>query len=357
MKNLILNPGSTSTKIAVFDENTMVFSKTIRHLQEELEEFSSIIEQKEFRSQTVIEACNEQGIDLADISAVIAIGGLLHAGVGGVYEVNDMMIRDLTACTYGEHAANLGGLLAAEIAHGLKIKAYIADPVTTDELQDVARLSGLPEIERSGKTHTLNQKAAARQAAEELGNAYESCNLVVAHLGGGISIAAHRDGLIVETNDPRGEGPFCMDRAGGVSILEFAKLCYSGKYTRDEMLKRVNGNSGVAAYMNTRDFLDVENLYLKGDPQAIRVFNALAYQVAKEIGATVAVLRGKVDAIVFTGGMSKAKIFIDEIRGYIESFGKILVYPGEFELEALASYAVRVQKGEIEAHVYKGASA
>ena len=355
MKNLIINPGSTSTKIAVYDENTQVFSQTIKHKQEDLDKFSKIMDQKEYRSQTIIDTCKEQGVDLAGISAVVAIGGLLYAGVSGIYEVNEKMIQDLSACTYGEHAANLGGLIASEIASGLKIKAYIADPITTDELQDVARLSGLPEIVRSGKTHTLNQKAAARQAAKELGKPYESCKLVVAHLGGGISVAAHRDGFIVETNDPRGEGPFCMDRAGGVSIIEVAKLCYSGKFTKEEMLTRISSGGGIVAYMNTRDFLEVELLYEKKDPLAVQVFNALSYQVAKEIGATVAVLRGSVDAIVFTGGMARAKVFIDEIRGYIESFGKILVYPGEFELQALASYADRVQKGEIKANTYIGA--
>ena len=354
MKNLILNPGSTSTKIAVFDENTMVFSKTIRHLQDDLEKFPRIMDQKQYRSQTIMDTCKEQGIALTEITGVIAIGGLLRAGIGGVYEVNETMIRDLSACTYGEHAANLGGLLAAEIASHLKIKAYIADPITTDELQDVARLSGMPDIVRSGKTHTLNQKAVANQAAKELGKSYEECRLVVAHLGGGISIAAHRDGLIVDTTDPRGEGPFCIDRCGGVNILEVAKLIYSGKYNKDEMLNRISGGGGIIAYMNTRDFMDVEKLYNKGDPLAVEVFNALFYQIAKEIGATVAVLRGKVDAIVFTGGMAHWAFFIDEIKGYIEHFAKIIVYPGEFELEALASYAARVQNGEIKAQVYKG---
>jgi len=352
--NLIINPGSTSTKIALFEGNTQVFSKSVRHPQDELVKFAAIIDQKQFRSQAVMDALNEQGIDLAKISGVIALGGLLYQGVGGVYEVNDKMIRDLTAGTYGEHASNLGGVMAAEVAGRLKLKAYIADPITTDELQDVARMSGLPDIIRTGKCHALNQKAVAAMVAKDLGKPRNECNLIVAHLGGGISVAAHHGGLIVDVNDARGEGPFCMDRTGGVSTIEVAKLCFSGKYTKDEMMKRINGGGGCVAYLNTRDFFDVMRMYNEKDPKAIAVYDALVYQISKEVGAMAAVLRGKVDAIAFTGGMSRETCFIEDIKGYVSSFGKILVYPGEFELEALASYIAQVQSGEIKAIVYKG---
>ena len=354
MKNLILNPGSTSTKIAVFDAYTMVFSKSIKHSQEELAEYARVIDQKKYRLKAITDTCDEQGLRLAEIASVIGIGGLLYPGVGGVYAVNDKMLRDLTTAAYGEHAANLGGVLAAEIASQHKIKAYIADPVTTDELQDVARLSGMPQIVRTCRTHTLNQKAAASRAARELGIPMEACNLVVAHLGGGISVAAHRGGLIVDTNDPRGEGPFSMDRAGGVHSLELVKLCFSGKYTEDEMLKLVNGGGGVAAYLNTRDFLDVMRMRAEKDKTAAAVYDAMAYQIAREIGAEVAVLRGKVDAIVFTGGMAGEKEFIDDIKGYIGHFAKTIVYPGEFELEALAAYVAQVQDREIKPLLYTG---
>jgi len=354
LKNLILNPGSTSTKIAVFDANTMVFSKSIKHSQEELEKFACIIDQKQYRLKAIMDTCNEQGLKLAEINAVIGIGGLLYPGVGGVYEVNDKMLGDLAAAAYGEHAANLGGVLAAEIGSQLRIKAYIADPITTDELQDVARLSGMPQIRRTCRTHTLNQKAAASRAANELGIPIRSCNLVVAHLGGGISVAAHRGGLIVDSNDPRGEGPFCMDRAGGVHALELAKLCYSGKYTEDEMLRLINGGGGAVAYLNTRDFFDVMRLRAEKDKTAAAVYEALVYQIAREIGAEAAVLRGKVDAIVFTGGMAREKEFIDDIKSYVGSFAKTIVYPGEFELEALAAYAAQVQSREIKPLIYNG---
>ena len=354
MKNLILNPGSTSTKIAVYDENIQVFTKTVRHRQDDLEKFAGIIDQKQYRSQAVMDTCSEQGINLSEIAGVIAIGGFLYPSVGGVYEVNEVMIRDLIAGTYCEHAANLGGLMAAEIAANLKKKAYIADPITTDEMQEVARISGLPDIIRSGRTHTLNQKAVAKQAAKEIGKPYEFCNFVVIHLGGGITVAAHLQGRIVDTNDPRGEGPFCMDRTGAVHGFEIAKLCFSGKYTKEEMLKRINGGGGVVAYLNTRDFLDVIRMCKENDPKAIAVYQALAYQIAKEIGSEVAVLRGKVDAIVFTGGMAHNNEFLDEIKGYIAHFAKVLVFPGEFEMEALAAYAAQVQSGEIKPHVYKG---
>jgi butyrate kinase len=354
LKNLILNPGSTSTKIAVFDAYTMVFSKSIKHSQEELGKFACIIDQKQYRLKAIMDTCDEQGLKLAEISAVIGIGGLLYPGMGGVYEVNEKMLGDLASAAYGEHAANLGGVLAAEIASQLKIKAYIADPITTDELQDVARLSGMPDIIRTCRTHTLNQKAAASRAANELGIPGESCNLVVAHLGGGISVAAHRGGLIVDSNDPRGEGPFCMDRAGGVHALELAKLCYSGKYTEDEMLRLINGGGGAVAYLNTRDFIDVMRLRTEKDKTAAAVYEALVYQIAKEIGAEVAVLRMKVDAIVFTGGMAREKEFIDDITGYVGHFAKTIVYPGEFELEALAAYAAQIQSREIKPRTYGG---
>jgi butyrate kinase len=354
MKNLILNPGSTSTKIAVYDGFTKIFSKKFIHSQKELEKFHNIMEQKQYRSQVAIDTCREHGISTDKITAVMAIGGFLYPVTGGVYEVNDIMIRDLMACTYGEHAANLGGVIAAEIAAGLQIKAYVADPISTDEMQEVARFSGLPDIVRTGKTHTLNHKAVARQAAEELGIPVEKANFVVIHLGGGITVGAHREGLIIDANDPRGEGPFCMDRPGGLHAYEVAKLCFSGKYTEEEMLKRLSSGGGVVAYMNTRDFFDVMRLYNEKDPTAIKVYNALVYQIAKEIGAKVAVLRGKVDAIVFTGGMAREACFIDDIKGYVSSFAKILVYPGEFEEEALAAYAARVQTGEITPRVYTG---
>ena len=354
MKSLILNPGSTSTKIAVFDAYTMVFSKSIKHPQEELQKFAHIIDQKQYRLKAIMDTCDEQGLKLAEISTVIGIGGLLYPGVGGVYEVNKKMLDDLVSAAYGEHAANLGGMLAVEIASPHKIKAYIADPVTTDELQDVARLSGMPDIVRTCRTHTLNQKAAASRAAKELGIPKEACNLVVAHLGGGISVAAHRGGLIVDSNDPRGEGPFSMDRSGGVHSLELVKLCFSGKYTEDQMMKLVNGGGGVAAYLNTRDFLDVLRMRAEKDKTAAAVYEALVYQIAREIGAEAAVLRGKVDAIVFTGGMAGEKEFIDDISGYVGHFAKTIVYPGEFELEALAAYAAQVQNREIKPLVYEG---
>ena len=354
MKNLILNPGSTSTKVALYEGETQIFSKTVRHSQDELEKFAVITDQKQFRSGAVMDICDEQGTDLAKIDGIIAIGGLLYPGVGGVYEVNDIMIRDLAEGTYGVHAANLGGVMAAEIAGRLQKKAYIADPVTTDEMQDVSRMSGLPDITRICRTHTLNQKAAAAMAARDLGLPKNACNLVVAHLGGGISVAAHSGGLIVDSSDPRGEGPFCMDRAGGVSTLEVALLCYSGKYTKEEMMRLINGGGGVAAYLKTRDFIDVMRMYNNREPKAIAVYEAMTYQIAKEIGAMTAVLRGKVDAIVFTGGMSNEERFIESIRGYIGAFARTLVYPGEFELEALASYIYQVQSGEIKPHVYTG---
>lgn len=342
---LILNPGSTSTKIGIFQGEKPCFTKTITHSQADLEGFPSIVAQKTYRTEMIMEVLREEKYALEKIDGVISIGGLIRPGDAGVYEINETMVDDLTQAKYDEHASNLGALIAWELSKKLGISAYIADAITADEMQEVARISGVPDIKRSGRSHTLNQKSMAARAARELKRSYEDCNFVVAHLGGGISVTAHRKGRMIDTNNARGEGPFCMDRAGGVNSFQLVKLCFSGKYTKEEMLKKINGNGGVVAYLGTRDFRDVCKRKDEGDQEAKAVFEALAYQVSKEIGAMCVVLRGRVDAIILTGGMANAKELVDAIEKQVEFLGKVIVFPGENELEALAVYLDEIKRG------------
>jgi len=350
---LAINPGSTSTKVGVFEGTRILVNKTIRHSQEELVLFPSIISQRDFRCKAVRAALESSEISLSDISGVIGIGGLIRPGDAGVYRVNQEMLEDLKEARYQEHAANLGAVIAQDLAGQAGLAAaYVADPVTADELQPVARLSGMPEIIRLGRSHTLNQKSVAATAARDLGLAYEESHLVVAHLGGGISVTAHRDGRMVDTNSARGEGPFCIDRTGGINAYLLAKLCYSGRYTQAEMLKKINGEGGIVAYLGTRDFREVLERRASGEALAAEVFDAMAYQIAKEIAAMTVPLLGRVDAIVLTGGMANSKELTDVITQQVSYLGRVLLYPGELELEALAGYMQRLAQGSLKPMEY-----
>ncbi len=351
---LILNPGSTSTKIGLFEGEKALFTKNISHTQQELNNFHSIVEQKEYRTEMILNVLSKQGYDLKEIEGIISIGGLIKPGEAGVYRVNEEMISDLMQAKYDEHASNLGALIAWEFSKKLNISVYVADPITADEMQDVARISGVPEITRIGRSHTLNQKSMATKAAKELNREYKDCNFIVAHLGGGISVTAHKKGKMVDTNNARGEGPFCMDRAGGVNTFQLVKLCFSGKYSKEEMLKKINGNGGVVAYLNTRDFREVCHKKEQEDSKAKAVFDALAYQVAKEIGAMAVVLRGNIDAIILTGGMANSTELVKEIKEQTDFLSeRFFIYPGESELEALAAYLSGVKNGTIFSKEYK----
>ena len=352
---LVINPGSTSTKVGVFRDNEPVFVETIRHSQAELANFASIDAQREFRLSTVQAVLASHGVGLKSIDGVIAIGGMLKPGEAGVYKVDETMVEDLTKGTYGDHAANLGGIIAWDLARILGVDAYVADPITADEMQEVARLSGHPLFRREGRAHTLNQKSVAMTAAKALGKDYAASRLVVAHLGGGISVVAHLGGRMVDTNNARGEGPFSIDRTGGLNAWELAKLCFSGKYSRDEVLSMLNGNGGVVAYLGTRSFQEVIARKNRGDEKAALVFDSLAYQVAKEIGAMATVLEGDVDAVVLTGGMANAAELVDAIRKRVAFIAPVFVYPGENELEALAEYLRAVLTGETPAKKYMNA--
>ena len=353
-KILTINPGSTSTKVAVFENDKELFSTTLRHSSEEIGRYKTILDQLDFRRDVILDAIKASGIELSELNAVIGRGGLLKPIPSGTYEVNAQMIEDIKERPAGQHASNLGALLAAEIAGRAGVKAYIADPVVVDELQDVARLTGLPELERQSIFHALNQKAVARVYADKIGKPYEELNLVVAHMGGGISIGAHRKGLVVDVNNALdGEGPFSPERAGTMPALAFAKMCMSGNYTLAEIAKKINGKGGVVAHLNSNDMRDVEARYNAGDQKAILVSNAMAYGVGKFIGQMIAVLKGEVDAVILTGGIAYDKNVVGYIKEMIEPMAKVVVMPGENELEALAMNAQRVLEGKLTPKVYE----
>lgn len=345
--NLLINPGSTSTKFGVAMGEKILFSQSIRHSEEELASFPEINDQRDYRTRQIVEALAGEGYHVSDFCGMIAIGGRLHPCRTGVYAVNQDMLDDLTVSRYNPHACNLGAMIAGALAQEAHCGAFVADPPTSDELDDVARLSGIPELERYASGHPLNQKRMARKAAKALGKSYEEARLVVVHLGGGISVTAHRCGRMVDSNVPRGEGPFCIDRAGGVNGYELAKLCFSGRYSREEMLKKISGRGGVVAYLGTCDFREVVARCKAGDAKAQAVFDAMAYQVAKEIGSAHVAAHGA-EAIVLTGGMAHSDELVEAIRRQVAFLAPVLVYPGEEELEALADYLHRAQNGACE---------
>lgn len=343
MKILVINPGSTSTKIAVFDNEEKVFAETLRHSTDEIKKYENIYEQFQFRKNVIVNCLKEREFDIKDIGAVVGRGGLLKPIVSGTYLVNEKMLQDLKIGFQGEHASNLGGIIANEIAQEINVKAYIVDPVVVDEMDEVAKVSGIPEISRKSIFHALNQKEVAKRYAKENGKKYEDLNIIVAHMGGGVSVGAHKGGRIVDVNNALdGEGAFSPERSGGVPIGDLVKLCFSGKYTKEEVLKKITGKGGFVAYLGTNDGREVEKAALAGDEKAKLIENAMGYQIAKDIGAAAAVLDGKVDVIILTGGMAYGKPIVDYISSKVSFIAPIKVYPGEDEMEALAKGILRV---------------
>ena len=353
-KILAINPGSTSTKVAVFENDKELFSTTLRHSSEEIGRYKTILDQLDFRREVILEAVKASGVALGDLDAVIGRGGLLKPIPSGTYEVNAQMIEDIRLRPAGQHASNLGALLAAEIAQLAGVKAYIADPVVVDELQAEARLTGLPQIKRESIFHALNQKAVARVYADSIGRPYEELNLVVAHLGGGISVGAHRKGLVVDVNNALdGEGPFSPERAGTMPAKAFAELCFSGKYTLAEVSKMLSGKGGIVAHLGSNDTREVGARAEAGDKEAKLVMDSMAYGVGKTIGSMLAVLKGDVDAVILTGGIAYSAYVVGYIKSMIEPLAKVVVMPGENELEALAMNAQRVLEGKLTPKVYE----
>lgn len=344
---LIINPGSTSTKIAIFENEKSIMEQTLRHSNEELAHYVTIMDQYEFRKNVIVDTLNAKGINITELSAVVGRGGLLKPMESGTFKVNEKMLADLRTAAMGQHASNLGAIIADEIAGQLNIPAFIVDPVVVDEMEALARVSGMPEIKRISIVHALNQKAVARRTAKELGKKYEDINLIVAHMGGGISVGAHKKGRIIDVNNPLdGEGPFSPERAGGLPTGSLVKLCYSGEYTLEEMKKKLVGNGGLTAYLGTNDGKEFKKKIIAGDKYSELIYKAMAYQVAKEIGACGTVLKGKVDAICITGGLAHDKLLTDWIKESIEFIGDVRIYPGEDEMIALAEGGLRILRRE-----------
>nr|WP_245350007.1 butyrate kinase [Cytobacillus eiseniae] len=352
---LVINPGSTSTKIGVFDNDISILEKTLRHDTDVINTFENIIDQYEFRKNAILETLDQEGFNISKLSAVCGRGGLLRPIEGGTYNVNDAMLSDLREGFAGQHASNLGGILAYEIATALNIPSYIVDPVVVDEMEPIARVSGLSLVERVSIFHALNQKAVARRVAKQLGKKYEELNLIITHMGGGITVGAHKQGRVIDVNNGlHGEGPFSPERAGTVPVGELVSLCYSGQFYREEIMKKLVGQGGLVGYLGTNDAVKVEKMIENGDENAKLVYSAMAYQVAKEIGSASAVLNGKVDAIIITGGLAYGKGFVKEISDRISWIADVIVQPGEDELQALAEGALRVLRGEETEKTYPG---
>lgn len=353
-KILVINPGSTSTKIGVWEDENPILVETIRHSAEEIGQYAAIYDQYHFRKDLILKVLAEKNFQVKELNAVVGRGGLIKPVASGTYAVNEKMLEDLKNGVQGQHASNLGGIIAREIGDSLGIPAFIVDPVVVDEMDDIARLSGMPEIERISLFHALNQKAVARRYAAEHGKDYDDCNLIIAHMGGGVSVGAHKNGRVIDVNNAlNGEGPFSPERAGGLPVQALVNLCYSGKYTLAEMKKKISGQGGMVAYLKTNDFIEIEKKALAGEKDFKLLYDAFIYQVAKEIGKNAAVLSGEVDSAILTGGIAYSKSVVEGITKMVSFIAPVTVYPGEDELLALAQGGLRVLKGEEKAKEYE----
>ena len=353
MNILAINPGSTSTKLAVFEDETPRLTRTLRHSVEELSTFPQATDQFEFRKDLVLRELEADGIPL-QFDAVIGRGGLFKPIPGGVYEINDLMLHDARHASR-PHACNLGCLIAADLAARIPgCRAFIADPGVTDELEEVSRITGSPLMPRITIWHALNQRAIARRYAREQGTCYEDLNLIICHLGGGISIGTHLRGRCIDVNNALdGEGPFSPERAGTLPAGPLIDLCYSGRFTCEELKKRISGHAGLAAHLGTTDVPTIVSRIAEGDRHAELVLNAMIYQTAKSIGAAATVLYGQVDAILLTGGIAHSDYVISRLTERVSFLAPVHVYPGEDELEALALNALGALRGELKIQEYK----
>lgn len=345
---LSINPGSTSTKFALYEDEKLVFVETVRHDPVVLDGFASLSEQLDFRKKILLDYFFDFQAEFSGIACVVGRGGMIRPVQSGVYRVNERMVADLMSPRTIGHASNLGGLLALEISKLIPgCEAFIADPVVVDELDDVARLSGIPSIHRKSQFHALNHKAIARRYAVSAGRSYDDLQLVVAHLGGGISVAAHRFGKVVDVNQGLdGYGPFSPERAGTVDAGRLVELCFSGRYSQDEIMRMLVGGGGLMAHLGTNDVRRVETLRAEGNEHAALVLDAMCYTIGKEIGSMLAVLRGRADVVLITGGIAYSEYVVRSIKEMIEPMVEVVVYPGEDEMEALAMSGLRVLRGE-----------
>lgn len=354
-KILIVNPGSTSTKIGIFSAGEMKVNVSVKHADEELREFATIWDQYDYRKNAILGVLHDNELSMEDMDAISCRGGNVRPLPGGIYRVCPEMIADMKSGVYGGHPINVGGLIAFDLGNQYNIPVLTADPPMTDELCTSARYSGLPQISRQSSFHALNQKATARKIAVELGRKYEEVNLIVAHLGGGISVGAHKNGKIIDVNNALdGDGPFSPERAGSLPAGDLVKMCFSGEYGKAEVLKLLTGNGGLFAYLGTTNVIEIEKRIAAGDLKAAEVFEAMIYQVAKEIGACAAVLEGKVDAIALTGSLVYSQRLLDSLKNKISFIAPVYLNPGENEMEALADAAMRFFNKEEELSVYGG---
>ena len=353
VKSLIINPGSTSTKIGVFEDENLLFEETLRHSTEEISQYASIVDQKDFRKKIITDLLEEKNFDIKTLNVVVGRGGMLKPIPGGTYAVTDELLADLKVGVQGQHASNLGGILAREIGDSIGVPSYIVDPVVVDELMPIARYSGVPELPRTSVFHALNQKAVAKRYAKEQGKPYDSLNLVVVHMGGGVSVGAHENGRVIDVfNALDGDGAFSPERAGAVPSGALIKMCFSGQYTEKEIYKKLVGNGGFNAYVGTNDMRDVEKMVNDGDKKADEAREAFIMQVAKDIGSMACVLKGKVDQIIVTGGIAYDKHVVAGLKERAGFIAPFTVYPGEDELLALTQGALRVMNGEEKAMEY-----
>ncbi|WLR54178.1 butyrate kinase [Mesobacillus subterraneus] len=352
MKILAINPGSTSTKIAVYEDENSLYEETIRHADADILKLPELADQLPYRLESIMEALRLAKFKPSELDAVVSRGGMLKPMDSGTYIVDENLLNDAGSGKYGNHASNLGSIIAAEIAGSHQIPAYIVDPVCVDELIDEARISGLADIERKSHVHALNIKAVSRNVAEEIGKDLDDANFVVAHLGGGISVAAVRNGRIIDVNNAENEGPFSPERAGGLPAKQLVQLCFSGKYTEKELLQRMTKQGGIYSYLGTKNVIEVEQRVLDGEEEAAVILRAMVHQIGKEIGAIATVQEGKIDGIILTGGIAHSQMIVGLIQEKISFLGKVFVLPGEAEMKALIAGAFRVMNGKEKAKIY-----
>jgi len=352
MRILVINPGGTSTKIAVFDNQQPILRKTIDHPDSEVIAFNKVFDEFPYRKDTILSTLNEAGISVDSLNAVAGRGGLLKPIEGGTYAVNESMIKDVKQAINGEHASNLGCVLAKEIGDSVGVPSYVVDPVSVDEFDPQSRITGMVEIEKASWLHALNQKAVGRQIAQDLGRKYDDCNFIVCHLGSGISIAAHKKGKMVDGGGGRVDGPFSPERSGALPAYPLIQLCYSGQYTYKEMVRKVSNVGGMFGYLGTKDSREIEARIEKGDSKAELVYDAFITQIAKDVGSYAAVLEGDVDRIILTGGISHSKRVVEGVRKRVGFIAPVEVVAGEMEMEALALGVMRVLNKEESTKLY-----
>ena len=352
MEVLVINPGSTSTKIAIYQDENPIYTESISHTPTDLAPFPRVLDQLEYRLEMIRAALDKAGFPLSELEAVSARGGFTKPVVAGTYRIDEDVVDEMQHKARKEHAANLGSLLAWELTKDTDIPAFFVDPVSVDELPDVARVTGFAGMERVSFVHALNHRSMARKAAQMLGTTYDKCNFVVAHLGGGVTTAAHQKGRMVEINNVFDEGCFSMDRAGSLPVQQVIDFCFSGK-TKAEVLRTLETNSGVVSYLGTRDFRDVERMaFEEGNEKAKLIFDAMVYQLSRDIASMAAVLKFDVDAIILTGGMAYSKRLPAAVEEYVKKIAPIMILPGENEMLSLAQGALRVLRGEEQARKF-----